>query len=235
MYSFNSCVRYSEVGPDRKLKLSSVIDYFQDCSTFQSEFLGNGLEYLAKEHRAWLVSAWQVEIARLPLLGEKVKISTWPYDFKAFYGYRNFVMTGEEGTDVAYASSVWINYDVLGGRPVKIEPEHVSKYTKEPPYPMEYAPRKIELPEGGERLEPFRVHAAFLDNNNHVNNAVYLKLAEGYLKAGACVKGFRVDYRSQARLGDMMHPLVSTDSDACTVVFFDDDGKPYATIRFALA
>ncbi|MBP5160057.1 MAG: acyl-[acyl-carrier-protein] thioesterase [Lachnospiraceae bacterium] len=232
MYSFDSCIRYSEVGPDRKAKLSSVIDYFQDCSTFQSEYLGNGLEILEREKRAWLVSSWQVEIVRLPKITEKVKVSTWPYDFKAFYGYRNFVMTDESGTDIAYAASIWINYDAASGRPMKIEPKHVEKYPKEAPYPMEYAPRKIELPSGGEKLEPFKVHAAYIDNNKHVNNAVYMKLAECYLPEGASVTGFRIDYRAQARLGDVMHPLVSNGEEDTTVVFADDEGKPYAIIKF---
>ena len=39
MYSFDSFVRYSEVGEDKKLTLDGIINYFQDCSTFQSEEL----------------------------------------------------------------------------------------------------------------------------------------------------------------------------------------------------
>ena len=39
MYSFDSRVRYSEVDEDRKLSLTGVINYMQDCSTFQSEDL----------------------------------------------------------------------------------------------------------------------------------------------------------------------------------------------------
>ena len=35
MYSFDSRVRYSEVDEDRKLSLTGVINYMQDCSTFQ--------------------------------------------------------------------------------------------------------------------------------------------------------------------------------------------------------
>ena len=43
MYSFKSRVRYSEVGEDKKLSLNGIINYFQDCSTFQSEMLNNGV------------------------------------------------------------------------------------------------------------------------------------------------------------------------------------------------
>ena len=40
MYTFDSRIRYSEVGEDKRLTLISLVDYFQDCSTFQSEDLG---------------------------------------------------------------------------------------------------------------------------------------------------------------------------------------------------
>ena len=52
MYSFDSRVRYSEVDEDRKLSLTGVINYMQDCSTFQSEDLNMGIDYLAEKHRA---------------------------------------------------------------------------------------------------------------------------------------------------------------------------------------
>ena len=44
MYSFDSRVRYSEVDEDRKLSLTGVINYMQDCSTFQSEDLNMGID-----------------------------------------------------------------------------------------------------------------------------------------------------------------------------------------------
>ena len=37
MYEFNSRVRYSEIDHHGTLTLPALINYFQDCSTFQSE------------------------------------------------------------------------------------------------------------------------------------------------------------------------------------------------------
>ena len=94
-YEFKSRVRYSEMGLDRRLTLSSLVNYFQDCSTFQSEECGCGLDYLAEQNRVWMVLSWQIEILRLPSLGERIRIQTWPYDFKDFYGMRNFALAAE--------------------------------------------------------------------------------------------------------------------------------------------
>ena len=55
MYTFDSRIRYSEIDADGKLSMAALINYFQDCSTFQSEELGVGIEYLAKRHLAWVL------------------------------------------------------------------------------------------------------------------------------------------------------------------------------------
>ena len=52
MYTFDSRIRYSEIGEDGNLTLPGLINYFQDCSTFQSEDLGIGTTVLKEEKRA---------------------------------------------------------------------------------------------------------------------------------------------------------------------------------------
>ena len=39
MYTFDGRIRYSEVDRKRALTVEKLIDYFQDCSSFQSEDL----------------------------------------------------------------------------------------------------------------------------------------------------------------------------------------------------
>lgn len=45
MYTIESRVRFSEVGEDGYLTIPAIVNYFQDCSTFQSEELGRGIEF----------------------------------------------------------------------------------------------------------------------------------------------------------------------------------------------
>ena len=97
MYTFESRIRYSETDSRGKLTMASLINYFQDCSTFHSEDLHLGVEYLKKEHLVWVLSSWQIVVERYPWLGEKVVIGTLPYEVKGFLGYRNFAMLDEKG------------------------------------------------------------------------------------------------------------------------------------------
>ena len=91
----------------------------------------------------------------VPKLGEKVTISTWPYDFHGFFGYRNFTMTGEDGECLVYANSIWIYMDTETGRPVKVDQEQEACFRIEEKFPMKYADRKIRMPEETEERECF--------------------------------------------------------------------------------
>ena len=43
-YSFDGRIRYSEVDERQTLTLPALVDYFQDCSTFQTQESGAGME-----------------------------------------------------------------------------------------------------------------------------------------------------------------------------------------------
>jgi len=232
MYSFTSHIRFSETDPERRLTLSSLIDYFQDCSTFQSESLGVGFDYLEPLHRVWLLSAWQVIIYRLPSLGEAVRIGTWATTFSPLTGDRNFILQDAQGEPLAVANSIWVYADTLTGRPTKIRPEDITAYETAAPYPMEIAPRKIPIPDTLEEKVPFMVTQSHLDYNRHVNNGQYIHMAESYLPDNFPVGEFRADYRKSAVLQDEIHPLISITEDTCTVVLADAGYKPYATVQF---
>ena len=232
-YQFESRVRFSETDVDRRLSFVSLVDFFQDCSTYQSESLGKGMDYLKEQNLVWMVLSWQIEIERRPVLGEKVISRTWPHGFKAFYGHRNFVLLDENENYLAKANSVWVLMNTQTGKPQKPLAEHVASYELEPPLEMEYSSRKILIEGEGEKMEPFVVGRQHLDSNNHVNNGQYIYMAEEFLPEGFEVKKLKVEYRQQAHLHDTVVPIVYRRPDEVMVSLENVDGKPYAVIDFA--
>ena len=218
MYSFTSRIRFSEVDTHLNLTLGSVVDYFQDCSTFHSEAVGMNIARLSAMKRAWILSSWQIVPVRFPKLGEKVTISTWPYDFHGFFGYRNFTMTGEDGECLVYANSIWIYMDTETGRPVKVDQEQEACVRIEEKFPMEYADRKIRMPEETEERESFQVAKHHLDINHHVNNAQYIKMAEEYLPEGFALKEMQTEYKKAAMLHDVIVPRVAREDGRLTAL-----------------
>lgn len=232
MYSFTSNIRFSEVDSDKRLTLTSLINYFQDCTIFHSESLQAGFEYLEPRHKCWVLSSWQVVIHRLPKFGEKVLVGTWPYGFSTLSGDRNFVLQNESGEHLVVANSFWVFTDTTTGRPAKLDPDYVAMYPMEPSLTMDYAPRKIALPETYTKETSFPVTKHHLDTNQHVNNAQYIRMAEDYLPAGFEVGEFRAEYKKSARLQDEIYPLVSVTDTTCTIVLADEAHKPYTTVQF---
>ena len=47
-YTIDGRIRFSEVDHTRRITLPGIVNYFQDCSTFQSEQLGYGMDVLQR-------------------------------------------------------------------------------------------------------------------------------------------------------------------------------------------
>lgn len=232
MYQWDGRVRFSEVGEDRRLTLNSIVDYFQDCSTFQSEELGNGIEVMERMNRRWVLSSWQIVVNEYPKLGERIVTGTWPYDFNRFLGGRNFIMYGDKGKVLAYANSLWTYLNSENGRPVRFDEEIIGLYELEPKYEMAYADRKINLPETMEKAQSFPVDIHHLDSNHHVNNGQYVKMAGQYLPKDFRIYQMRAEYKKSALLGDWICPKVSMEKDQVIVSLDDKSGNPFAVVEF---
>jgi acyl-ACP thioesterase len=236
MYKFDGRIRYSEVDSERKLTVEKMIDYFQDCSSFQSEDLGVGLDYMKAHAFAWVVNYWQIRFDRRPVMGEQVRIGTTPYDFKGIMGMRNFMMETADGELLAVANSVWSLLDMKQMYPMRIPAELIERYQTEPRLDMDYKPRKIKVPaEGGVPCETITVRPHHLDTNKHMNNAQYVHFAMMYLPAGREVRELRVEYRKQAVLGDRITPVLYHITDNCLLLSMNgEDGKPHAVVEITL-
>lgn len=236
MYTFESRIGYSKVGEDSALTLPAVLDYFQDCSTFQADDLGIGLAFLQERKLAWLVNFWQVVIRKYPREGEYVRVGTSPYRLKGCVGYRNFMLETREGERLAEAASVWSLMDMRRMLPVRIPAEILEKYELAPPFPMEYAPRKIALPEhGAGAAGEIVIRREDLDTNHHVNNAQYVRIAMNQVSGERPVRELQIEYKKQARLGDVMRPLLFDDpaSGMTVVALRSTDGRDYAVAKMA--
>ena len=174
-YSFTSRIRYSEIGEDGNLTLPGLINYFQDCSTFQSEAIGEGVAELKKRGCAWVLSAWQIHVRRYPSLGEAVKITTWASGFKGFLGMRNFTMETEDGEMLACANSIWSYVNMETGHPVRAPKETTDAYGIDDPI---------------------------------------------------------AEYKQQAHLGDVLHPLRAETENGCFISLNDEKGQPYVVVEF---
>ncbi|MBQ9305937.1 acyl-[acyl-carrier-protein] thioesterase [Butyrivibrio sp.] len=238
MYTFNSRIRYSEVDSEGILTLESLIDYFQDCSTFQTQDGPASMEYLRSLDLAWVLNSWQIEIKRYPKLCEEVVIGTIPYELKGALGLRNFFMDTKEGERLAVANSVWTLFNFEKNLPARVTPMIIEAYPLSDKLDMNYGDRKIKVPETGQvhSCEDIVVRKHNLDTNNHVNNGQYVRMAMDLVKdKEGKITSMRAEYKRQAHLGDILKPVVienkTSDNSIYTVSLNNTDGQAVCVVE----
>ena len=232
MYQFDSRVRFSETDRNGKLTLEGIVDYFQDCSTFQTEDLGVGFSYLQPKGLTWVLSYWQIVVDEYSSLGDKITIATLPYEFKGFLGSRNFCIFNEQGKRIVCANSLWTLLNIEKQIPQRITEERLARYPKEEKMEMEYASRKIIISGEEQKQEPVIIQKHHLDCNNHVNNGQYIRICATYLPEDYPIRQMRAEYRKQAILGDMLYPYCYEEENKIIISLCDSEKKPYTIVEF---
>ena len=235
IYTYESRVRYSEIGEDTNMTLFSLFNNFQDCCTFHGEEVGVGLQHNLERGHGWIIANVQCRINRMPHFGERLRISTWAEGFRGMIAHRNFSMESKEGELLAEAATDWIFMDLVTRKPIRI-PEEQGVYGIHPEKQLhtQTGARKVRMPEGGAQEKPFMIQEHHLDTNGHVNNAQYIRMAMPYLPAGFEVHGLRVEYRKQAMLGDRIVPrhVETEEQKSCYIELCGEDGETFFVGEF---
>lgn len=235
MYSYEINAGYSVMDEAFRMKVTSMLDCFQDAAIFEAENGGRiNTQYLNKRGLVWLLSAWQIVIDRRPKLNERIKITTSPYDFKGFLGYRNFMITDAQGEMIVKAASIWTLIDTTKGMPAKPTQELLDGYDLAPKLAMEYAPRKIAVLGEGEKQAVFPVRKWQIDSNRHVNNVEYVRMALEFVETPENIKELRVEYKKAAHYGDLIVPVVYACANKTQVQLKDAQDGLFATVECLL-
>lgn len=235
MYEYNARVGFSQCDTNKKLTITALIDIFQDCSTFQSEDLNVGFDALDAKDLVWVINYWEIYIDKQPILCDRVKIGTMPYDFKGCFGYRNFYMKNDKDEYIIKANSLWTLINKIEQKPEKA-PEFIrNAYILEEKLDMPYGSRKVAIPDESEakvtKREPIIIQLHHLDSNHHVNNGQYVKLAMSSIGEDVEVSSIRVDYRKQAVLGSVIYPVVYEQDGAYVIALYAEDGKAFSVME----
>lgn len=232
MYEYDSRVRFTEVDQNRRMTLTAILNAFQDCSTFQSEDLGIGIDFLEERNRMWVLRSWKIVVYRYPGLAEHIRIGTWPYAFGNLTGQRNFRLMDQEGNMAACADTEWVLMDTNRQRPTLVDEEIRSHYKLETELAVEGETGRIRLPGVLTERETFPIHVQHLDVNHHVNNGQYVQLAGQYLPEDFVIHQMRAEYKKPAMLHDRIYPRVGSCSDGYVVLLGDGEGRSYAVVEF---
>ena len=169
-------VRNYETGPHQVVHVRTLLDYLQETADSHVRERGATIQDLMKKGLYWIISAYQLEVARYPRAGETVTVNTWyPGRHDRFY-LRDFLILGPDSAPIAAATTSWALIDKAKGT-------HMNGEGPIPDLPLlekraiegglEYLP-PLDSPVCCER---FTVGSGCMDMYNHVNHVFYIQWA----------------------------------------------------------
>jgi len=222
-------IHYYEVNSKLRCKFSSIINFIEDIGTQQSEHLGGGIEYCAKNNCGWVFYKYDIKMHRYPMFGETISITTQPIGFKKFYGLRKYMIMDEEGNLIGEGLALFFLIDIEKRRPTRIQKEQYEFYGVDGDMDYDISMDKIEKNDEEQYNKQFDIRYSDIDSNNHVNNVKYIEWAMEAVPLDVLnnydLKRIKVIFEKETTYGERV--LVSA-----TVKEIDDVNlKSYHTIR----
>ncbi len=171
-------VHVYETGPDGKLNLYSLFDFFQDIASDHAVRLGYGREDLLRNNNFWVLSRIYAEINQWPEWGNTILIKTWPRGTEKLFALRDYEVRFPDGKTAARATSSWLIIDMTTRRIQR--PDNTLSSYKSAVFTGSALPRnamKLEPAGDGHSATELNVRISDLDVNMHTNNVRYLKWA----------------------------------------------------------
>ena len=189
-------VEISDIAGSGVMRLSALVDMLQACAFDHLQRDKTLKPYFEQTGNVMFLVSRQIDIKRLPVYGEELTVSTWCYELKRMYGFRNTIVRDGSGEICVCAYETGAFAELSTSRPVKITQEPADRGEKHPAFDMEYTPRKIALPERAADISaPIEVYGSFIDMYGHVNNARYIELTEDFIPSGREVRRIRIEYK----------------------------------------
>lgn len=162
-----------------RAKPSVLLHFAQEAAGAHCLELAADWNTLAARHMFWAVTRQKLQISRLPLLGERITVETWPMPTTKVAYPRSTVAYDQDGNEVFRAISLWVlmNTDtramILPGRSGleingALRGNELAFPTSLHPQPLEHSYHR-------------RVVYSDLDRNQHMNNARYMDWVDDLL------------------------------------------------------
>lgn len=189
-----------------RLKSSMILYFAQEVATDHCEILGCDWDAMAQKGLFWAVIRHRIQIQRLPMVGENIRIETWPMPTTRTSYPRSMAAYDEQGEVLFRVHSLWVLMDVKSRAMVLpgksgVEVNGILRGT-ELPTPASLIPREME------RQTARTVCYSDLDRNGHMNNVKYLDWAADLLPSHFHKenppKSISLCYVSEAREGAVL-------------------------------
>lgn len=189
------CDRYGNMRP------GILMNELQGMGDSNAEKMGYGRTFIHETNVGWVVTHYLVDIVRMPHNGEMLEYSTWAATHDSLRATRDFEIRGTNGELCVRATSQWVLFDLENRRLCRID-DWVNPDTWPVGMPRAYD-RKFEKfgDFESEKTHTFKCRFDDIDENQHINNAVYAVWATesvGYqYRDSHILRGIEINYKHE--------------------------------------
>jgi len=201
-------VRAFDVDANGRLKVNTILDYFQDAASNDAERLNFGYNEFVPKGLFWVLSWAKFEFLVYPKFGDEIKIQTWGKKQFNLYSIRDYLLLNSKDEIICRGTSAWLLLDSKSLRPkilTHLFPEIKMYESKEA---LTDLPQKIIPFPQTEIIYTTQVRYSDIDLNQHANNARYVELMldcfdlEYYREH--VIKSITVSFNSESKFGDQI-------------------------------
>lgn len=197
----------------------------------QSSSIGMGVEHMKQVNKGWILVSYKISLKKKLRYGEKVRVGTAASSFSSFYGDRKFQIESLDGEKLVEADSIWVLMDMETRHPIRVSEEERKGYVIEEGINDLKADRKIKFSSEREKVGEFKVLKTYIDNNGHMNNADYLRVAAEFVPADFEYYEVDIIYNKEAMEGEMMTAYLHREENEIEITFEDKDENILAKVR----
>ena len=189
-----------------RLKPSVLLQFIQEVASVHGSALGADYETLAKKNLFWAILRTRVQITRLPVSGETIRLETWPMPTTRVAYPRSIIAYDASGGEIFRAITLWVMMDKTSRSLVIPAKSGITVQGRleggELAVPGSLIPRPME------RDDSRKVRFTDLDINVHMNNTRYFDwiydLLPSSFHESRAVKEFTICYLAEAREGQTL-------------------------------
>lgn len=166
-----------DIDHQKQLTLPALVRFMQEAAMQNVIRLKLSVWDLELQQLAWVLTRQQLQLHRLPMLGESFTVYTQPIGFERIFTVRDFYVFDARQQAIASSSTTWLLMNTHTRSMSRIPP-NILDYQKQIPENIEPLPEAVsKLPsiDSPDRQLPFHVNWYDLDFNRHLNNTNYIK------------------------------------------------------------
>lgn len=210
-------IRAFDVDANDRLKVNTILDYFQDAASNDAERLNFGYSNFVPRGLTWVLSWAKFEFIKYPKFIDEVKIQTWGKKQHKLYSIRDYLMFDSKDEIICRGTSAWLLLDSKSLRP-KILPQLFPEIKMHDLIEaLIDLPQKIIHTSQPVSIYSTQVRYSDIDLNQHANNASYIKFMldcfDKEFHKEHTIKSLVVSFSAESKYGDEIKLFKGTEKD----------------------